>query len=111
MKLRAIGIQRFLQAASGLIILGLLVEIVTLLWFHPLSFVLFAFVGAILIGLGIVVYLLSLVFAVALPDGQKRALSDFAERDAEKEADEERIEITTKGKSIVPSYQKTLREL
>jgi hypothetical protein len=37
-----------------------------LLWFHPLSFVLFAFVAATLIGLGILVYLVSLVF-VAMP--------------------------------------------
>jgi hypothetical protein len=67
MKLRAIGIQRFLQVSSGLIILGLLVEIVSLVWFHPLAFVLFAFVGAMLIGLGIVVYLASLVLAVSAP--------------------------------------------
>jgi hypothetical protein len=58
MKLRAIGIQRFLQVSSSLVILGLVVEIVSLLWFHPLSFVLFIFVGVILMGLGIVVYLL-----------------------------------------------------
>ena len=67
MRLRAIGIQRFLQLSSGLIILGLLVEIFSFLWFHPLSFVLFIFVGAISIGLGIVVYLISLVFAVSPP--------------------------------------------
>jgi hypothetical protein len=67
MKLRAMGIRRFLQVSSILIILGLLVEIVSLLWFHPLSFVLFAFVGVTLIGLGIVVYLISLVFAVSSP--------------------------------------------
>jgi hypothetical protein len=70
-KLRAIGIQRFLRASSALIILGLLVEIVSLLWFHPLSFVLFIFVGATLIGLGIVVYLISLVFA-ASPSAENR---------------------------------------
>ena len=70
MKDRTVGIQRFLKVSSGLIILGLLVEIVTLLWFHPLSFVLFAFVSATLIGLGILVYLTSLVFAVALPAGK-----------------------------------------
>jgi hypothetical protein len=64
MKVREIGIRRFLQVSSSLIILGLLVEIVSLLWFHPLSFVLFVFVGATLIGLGIVIYLISLVFAV-----------------------------------------------
>jgi hypothetical protein len=67
MKLRAIGILRFLQVSSSLIILGLLVEIVSLLWFHPLAFVLFAFVGASLMGLGILVYLASLVFAVSPP--------------------------------------------
>ncbi len=72
MKLRAIGVQRFLQASSGLIILGLLVEIVSLLWFHPLSFVLFIFVGVILIGLGIGVYLISLVFAVSPPTENRR---------------------------------------
>jgi hypothetical protein len=54
-----------------LVILGLLVEIVSLLWFHPLSFVLFIFVGVILMGLGIVVYLLSLVFG-AFPAAQNR---------------------------------------
>ena len=64
MKLRQIGEQRLLQVSSALIILGLLIEIATLLWFHPLSFVLFAFVGASLIGLGLVVYLASLVFGV-----------------------------------------------
>ncbi len=48
-----------------MIILGLLVEIASFLWFHPLSFVLFICVGAVLIGLGVVVYLISLVFAVS----------------------------------------------
>ncbi len=67
MKLGSIGIRHFFQVSCILIILGLLVEIVSILWFHPLSFVLFAFVGAILIGLGIVVYLASLVFAVSPP--------------------------------------------
>jgi len=63
MKFNQTSMGQFFRAASVLIILGLLVEIVSLLWFHPLSFVLFAFLGAILIGLGIVVYLASLVFA------------------------------------------------
>ena len=74
MKLREIGIRRFLQVSSSLIILGLLVEIVSLLWFHPLSFVLFVFVGATLIGLGILIYLISLVFAVFPPaENRERA--------------------------------------
>ena len=62
MTLSALGINRLLRIASALVILGLLLEIVSLLWFHPLSFVLFAFVAAALIGLGIVLYLVSLVF-------------------------------------------------
>lgn len=64
MKFRGVDIRRFLQVSSGLIILGLIVEIVSLLWFHPLSFVLFLFVGVILIGLGILVYLISLIVGV-----------------------------------------------
>jgi hypothetical protein len=64
MKLNTIGNRLLLRISSGLVIVGLLVEIVSLLWFHPLSFVLFAFVAASLIGLGILVFLASLVFFV-----------------------------------------------
>jgi hypothetical protein len=64
MKLSAIGIRRLFQVSSAFVIIGLLIEIVSLLWFHPLSFVLFAFVAAGLIGAGILVYLASLVFIV-----------------------------------------------
>jgi hypothetical protein len=63
--LSAIGIQRVLRVSSALVIVGLSLEIASLLWFHPLSFVLFAFVAATLIGLGILVYLVSLVFVAA----------------------------------------------
>ncbi|MGA7916766.1 MAG: hypothetical protein WCA00_16145 [Candidatus Acidiferrales bacterium] len=69
MKLSHIGIQRLLRIASVLVILGLGLEIISLLWFHPLSFVLFAFVAASLIGLGILVYLTSLVFVAKSPTG------------------------------------------
>ncbi len=67
MKLSALGMQRLLRIASGLIVLGLGAEIVSLLWFHPLSFVLFAFVAASLIALGILVFLASLVFVASPP--------------------------------------------
>ena len=67
MKLSAIGINRLLRIASLLIVVGLVAEIVSLLWFHPLSFVLFAFVSASLIGLGIVIFLVSLVLAPQSP--------------------------------------------
>jgi hypothetical protein len=62
MRLSEIGMGRLLRVSSALIILGLVVEIVSLVWYHPLSFVLFAFVGISLIALGILVYLVSLAF-------------------------------------------------
>jgi len=71
MRLSEIGMRRLLQVSSALIIIGLLLEIVSLVWFHPLSFVLFAFIAATLIGLGILVYLASLVFVVTLPAGTR----------------------------------------
>lgn len=67
MKLSKIGMERLLRVSSALTILGLIIEIVSLLWFHPLAFALFAFVGVALIGLGIVVYLVSLVFFAVAP--------------------------------------------
>lgn len=70
MKLSEIGMQRLLRASSALIVLGLVAEIASLVWFHPLAFVLFAFVAAGLIGIGVVVYLASLVFAVGPPAGK-----------------------------------------
>jgi hypothetical protein len=72
MKLSRIGIRRLLQVSSALVVLGLLIEIVSLLWFHPLSFVLFAFVAAGLIGGGILVYLVSLVFVVGPAVNEER---------------------------------------
>lgn len=57
-----LGIKRLLQISSILIIVGLLVEIASLLWFHPLAFVLFVFVAASLTTLGILIFLASLVF-------------------------------------------------
>jgi hypothetical protein len=71
MNLTHIGIARFFRVSSALVIVGLLLEIVSLLWFSPLSFVLFAFVAASLIGLGILVYLAALVFA-AVPASENR---------------------------------------
>ncbi|MFZ0581042.1 MAG: hypothetical protein WA690_06050 [Candidatus Acidiferrales bacterium] len=71
MKLSEIGMRRLLQVSSALVIVGLVLEVASLLWFHPLSFVLFAFVAASLIGSGILVYLVSLVFVVP-PSAGKR---------------------------------------
>jgi hypothetical protein len=74
MKLSEIGMKQILRVASAFIVLGLILEIVSLLWFHPLTFVLFAFVATASIGLGVVVYLASLVFAVS-PSSENRGSS------------------------------------
>jgi hypothetical protein len=70
-----LGMRGLFRVSSALTILGLLVEIASLLWFHPLAFVLFVFVGASLIGLGILVYLVSIVYLAkptAPTDGQTK---------------------------------------
>lgn len=50
-----------LRLAGGLIALGLLVQALSLLWNHPLSFVAFVSVGGLLVAGGIVLYLFVLV--------------------------------------------------
>ena len=67
MKLSHIGMQRLLRISSGLIILGLGVEIASLLWFHPLSFVLFALAAGGFSLAGILLFLASLVFSASPP--------------------------------------------
>ena len=69
MKISEIGIGRLLRVSSLLVIVGLVLEIVSLLWFHPLPFVLFAFLAASLIGLGVLVYQDSLVFVAPASAG------------------------------------------
>jgi len=44
-----------------LIVVGLVVQMLTLLWTHPLAFMCFLLVGCPLVGAGIVFYLYSLV--------------------------------------------------
>ncbi len=61
MNLTPLGFDRLLRISSVLTILGLALEAGTLLWFHPLSFVVFAVGSGLLILAGIVVYLLSLL--------------------------------------------------
>jgi hypothetical protein len=53
--------ERRLQIAGVILILGLLVEALCLLWKGPLAFICFVGVGGILLFAGIVVYLYSLV--------------------------------------------------
>jgi len=59
--LSANPMERRLQLSGILVILGLFVEALCLLWTRPIAFVLFLGVGGLLLGLGILVFLFSLV--------------------------------------------------
>jgi hypothetical protein len=49
-----------LRLSAALIVLGLVIALPTLFWTHALSFLLFTGVSAMLVGLGVLVYLLAL---------------------------------------------------
>jgi hypothetical protein len=59
--MKAIQIERALRISGVLLILGIVVEIISLLWEKPLAFLLFVGVGGALTFLGIVLYLYSLL--------------------------------------------------
>lgn len=50
-----------LRIAGVLVFVGLLIEAFTLTWNNPIAFVVFIGLGGLLMGLGILFYLLSLV--------------------------------------------------
>ncbi len=50
-----------LRKACILIVSGLVVEFLTLLWSHPIAFMLFLGGGFLLIGAGVVLYLVTLL--------------------------------------------------
>ena len=49
-----------LRVSGKFIILGLIVQAGSLFWNHPLSFIAFVGVGGLLLGIGIVLYLITL---------------------------------------------------
>jgi hypothetical protein len=53
-------IERRIRWSGILIVVGLVVQILTLPWTHPLAFMCFLLVGCPLVGAGILVYLYSL---------------------------------------------------
>ena len=53
--------QRRVRISSALVMLGLLVELVSLLWSHPTAFIVFLGPGGLMIAIGILFYLYSLV--------------------------------------------------
>jgi len=54
-----------LRLAGALIILGLVVQALSLMWNHPLSFIAFVSIGGLFLASGIVIYLLALVSSSA----------------------------------------------
>ena len=50
-----------LRLAGVLIMVGLVVQAVSLLWNHPLSFIAFVSIGGLLLAIGIILYLLALL--------------------------------------------------
>jgi hypothetical protein len=64
----ATEMDRRLRVSGILIVLGLLVEALSLIRIHPLAFLGFMFVGGGFLILGIVVYLYSLVSVASPPD-------------------------------------------
>lgn len=54
-------VEKRVRLAGLLICLGLLVQLVSLGWVHPLAFVAFLLIGCPLVAVGIVIYLWALV--------------------------------------------------
>ncbi len=52
---------KFLKIAGCILIGGMVVELVTLLWSHPLSFIISLGVGGLLVAAGVIIYLYAIV--------------------------------------------------
>jgi uncharacterized Tic20 family protein len=59
-----------IRVAALLVLAGLVLEAVTLNILHPLSFVVFALFGVLLIGAGIIVFLLTLLVVTESEEGR-----------------------------------------
>lgn len=68
MTARANSIERRIQVAGIILIVGLLIEALCLLWARPISFVIFVAVGGLFLFAGVVVFLFSLVSPRSLSD-------------------------------------------
>jgi len=60
-------VARRIRISGIFLLLGLAVEVVSLLWSHPTSFLVFMSVGGLFLFLGFVAYLFSLVFTRSAP--------------------------------------------
>jgi hypothetical protein len=68
-------VEKRLRLSGALIILGLIIELVTLKWSHPTAFLLFLMVGGLFLFVGIVMYLITLVSA-SQPPAQENQSTD-----------------------------------
>jgi RsiW-degrading membrane proteinase PrsW (M82 family) len=64
------SMSRWLRISGILVIIGLLVEALCLVWSRPIAFVVLVCLGGGLIGLGVLVFLYSLVSAKVEPSEQ-----------------------------------------
>jgi hypothetical protein len=62
------AMERHIQLAGALLIIGLVVEAVCLLWARPISFVIFVVVGGFFLLAGVAVFLSSLISAAHVRD-------------------------------------------
>ena len=65
-----------LHMAGGLIAAGLVVELATLFWIHPVSMTLFLCLGAVLVLAGMAVFLWSVVSGFGMRGSRDRSIRD-----------------------------------
>jgi uncharacterized membrane protein YczE len=63
------ALSRRLKLAGILVALGLVVEALTMFWRHPTAFLVFLFLGALLVGAGVLLYLFTIATYAPAPDG------------------------------------------
>jgi hydrogenase/urease accessory protein HupE len=59
--LQILLVERRLRWAAFLIALGLIIQLTTFIWIHPLAFIAFAVIGCPLVASGVLLFLYSLV--------------------------------------------------
>lgn len=62
-------LSRRLKLSGLLVALGLIVEALTMFWRHPTAFLVFLFLGALLVAAGVLLYLLTIAAYAPSPDG------------------------------------------
>ena len=62
-------LSRRLKLAGALVGLGLIIEALTMFWRHPTAFLVFLFLGALLVVAGVLLYLLTIATYAPSTDG------------------------------------------